>query len=49
MAPSGKVEIPQGVWNFHGHICPFMSIGYRMGQVCPSDEAGLFAEQISPV
>jgi formylmethanofuran dehydrogenase subunit E len=33
MSTSGKVEIPQGVWDFHGHICPFMPIGYRMGQV----------------
>jgi len=33
MANSEKVEIPQGVWDFHGHICPFMPIGYRMGQV----------------
>lgn len=33
MAISKKVEIPQGVWDFHGHICPFMPIGYRMGIV----------------
>lgn len=33
MANSKKVEIPQGVWDFHGHICPFMPIGYRMGQI----------------
>ena len=33
MTTSKKVEIPQGVWDFHGHICPFMPIGYRMGQV----------------
>jgi len=33
MTISEKVEIPQGVWDFHGHICPFMPIGYRMGQI----------------
>ena len=33
MPNSKKVEIPQGVWDFHGHICPFMPIGYRMGQI----------------
>jgi formylmethanofuran dehydrogenase subunit E len=26
-----KVDIPKWVWEFHGHICPFMPIGYRMG------------------
>jgi formylmethanofuran dehydrogenase subunit E len=33
MPNSKKIEIPQGVWDFHGHICPFMPIGYRMGLV----------------
>jgi formylmethanofuran dehydrogenase subunit E len=33
MANSKKVEISQGVWDFHGHTCPFMPIGYRMGLV----------------
>ena len=33
MANSIKVEIPQAAWDFHGHICPFMPIGYRMGQI----------------
>lgn len=33
MPDSKKIEIPQGVWDFHGHICPFMPIGYRMGLV----------------
>ncbi len=25
--------IPDWVWEFHGHICPFMPIGFRMGIV----------------
>lgn len=30
----GKVfAIPDWVWEFHGHRCPFMPIGYRMGKV----------------
>jgi formylmethanofuran dehydrogenase subunit E len=33
MTTPEKVEIPHGVWDFHGHICPFMPIGYRMGEV----------------
>jgi formylmethanofuran dehydrogenase subunit E len=33
MEKSKKVEIPKGVWDFHGHLCPFMPIGYRMGQI----------------
>jgi len=24
--------IPDWVWEFHGHRCPFMPIGYRMGK-----------------
>ncbi len=27
------VEIPAWAWEFHGHRCPFMPIGYRMGVV----------------
>lgn len=26
-----KFEIPQWTFDFHGHKCPFMPIGYRMG------------------
>lgn len=33
MTNTEKVVIPQGVWDFHGHVCPFMPIGYRMGQI----------------
>ncbi|HVO78074.1 MAG TPA: FmdE family protein [Methanomassiliicoccales archaeon] len=25
------VKIPESAWEFHGHRCPFMPIGYRMG------------------
>lgn len=25
------LHIPEWVWEFHGHRCPFMPIGYRMG------------------
>jgi len=25
--------IPEWVWEFHGHRCPFMPIGYRMGKI----------------
>ena len=25
--------IPEWMWEFHGHRCPFMPIGYRMGKV----------------
>ncbi len=28
-----SVEIPEWVFEFHGHKCPFMLIGYRMGLV----------------
>jgi len=31
MGETIKFEIPEWVWKFHGHICPFMPIGYRMG------------------
>ncbi len=33
MENTEKVVIPQGVWDFHGHVCPFMPIGYRMGLI----------------
>jgi formylmethanofuran dehydrogenase subunit E len=26
-------EIPEFAWEFHGHRCPFMPIGYRMGKI----------------
>jgi len=26
------IAIPEWVWEFHGHRCPFMPIGYRMGK-----------------
>jgi len=31
MSDNNKVEIPDWVWKFHGHVCPFMPIGFRMG------------------
>ncbi|MFA5311877.1 MAG: FmdE family protein [Methanomassiliicoccales archaeon] len=33
MTDTIKFEIPKWVWEFHGHICPFMPIGYRMGML----------------
>ncbi|RIV20912.1 formylmethanofuran dehydrogenase [Alicyclobacillaceae bacterium I2511] len=27
------LEIPEWVWEFHGHHCPFMPIGFRMGVI----------------
>jgi formylmethanofuran dehydrogenase subunit E len=27
------IEIADWVWEFHGHRCPFMPIGYRMGRI----------------
>ncbi len=24
-------ELPEWTWEFHGHRCPFMPIGFRMG------------------
>ena len=27
------VQIPEWAWEFHGHKCPFMPIGYRMGLI----------------
>ncbi len=26
-------EILKFAWEFHGHRCPFMPIGYRMGKI----------------
>lgn len=31
--PQEEVAIPDWVWEFHGHRCPFMPIGYRMGKL----------------
>jgi formylmethanofuran dehydrogenase subunit E len=31
MTGTKKFEIPEWAWKFHGHVCPFMPIGYRMG------------------
>ncbi len=31
MPGTEKIDIPAWVWEFHGHTCPFMPIGYRMG------------------
>ena len=31
MTGTKMFEIPDWAWQFHGHICPFMPIGYRMG------------------
>lgn len=28
-----KVVLPEWAWEFHGHECPFMPIGYRMGKL----------------
>ena len=33
MTGSTKNMIPERVWEFHGHTCPFMPIGYRMGML----------------
>ena len=33
MNENHKIEIPQWTWEFHGHKCPFMPIGYRMGLI----------------
>jgi formylmethanofuran dehydrogenase subunit E len=27
------ITIPDWVWEFHGHLCPFMPIGFRMGAI----------------
>jgi formylmethanofuran dehydrogenase subunit E len=31
MTGADVFEIPEWAWKFHGHVCPFMPIGYRMG------------------
>ena len=28
-----KFQIPEWAFTFHGHKCPFMPIGYRMGTI----------------
>lgn len=28
-----KLTIPEWAWEFHGHHCPFMPIGFRMGTI----------------
>jgi len=28
-----QTKLPDWVWEFHGHRCPFMPIGYRMGVI----------------
>lgn len=48
-----KIEIPQWAYEFHGHKCPFMPIGYRMGilalkklgvERCKDHEMHVFSE-----
>jgi formylmethanofuran dehydrogenase subunit E len=31
MKTNRNIVIPDGIGKFHGHICLFMPIGYRMG------------------
>jgi formylmethanofuran dehydrogenase subunit E len=33
MKNEAQVKLPEWAWEFHGHRCPFMPIGYRMGVV----------------
>jgi formylmethanofuran dehydrogenase subunit E len=33
MKTGNVIKIPDWVWEYHGHICPFMPIGYRMGLI----------------
>jgi formylmethanofuran dehydrogenase subunit E len=33
MEKENAIKIPEWIWEFHGHLCPFMPIGYRMGQI----------------
>lgn len=33
MASLKNAELPAWAWEFHGHHCPFMPIGYRMGEL----------------
>jgi len=28
-----QTKLPDWTWEFHGHRCPFMPIGYRMGVI----------------
>ena len=28
---SARTDLPEWTWEFHGHRCPFMPIGYRLG------------------
>ena len=28
-----QIKLPDWTWEFHGHRCPFMPIGYRMGMI----------------
>ena len=28
-----QIRIPDWVWEFHGHRCPFVPIGYKMGKL----------------
>jgi len=48
-----KIEIPAWTFEFHGHNCPFMPIGYRMGilalqkmevERCKDHEMHVFSE-----
>lgn len=33
MTYEAQITLPDWTWEFHGHRCPFMPIGYRMGVV----------------
>jgi formylmethanofuran dehydrogenase subunit E len=33
MESNESIKIPEWAWEFHGHLCPFMPIGYRMGAI----------------
>ncbi|HZD44363.1 MAG TPA: FmdE family protein [Methanomicrobiales archaeon] len=33
MEAERRITLPDWVWEYHGHICPFMPIGYRMGLI----------------
>jgi formylmethanofuran dehydrogenase subunit E len=33
MESEERISLPDWVWEYHGHICPFMPIGYRMGVI----------------
>ncbi len=30
-------RLPEWTWEFHGHRCPFMPIGFRMGKLAPAE------------